>query len=67
MTCHRCDGLMVLDRAYDLLDSDIHCDVWRCITCGNMIDTQILKNQHHQDVSVTTKKKKRRVQLPVAA
>jgi hypothetical protein len=45
MNCQRCHGLMVQDRAYDLLDTHIHCDVWRCICCGNMFDVQILTNQ----------------------
>ena len=56
---------MVLDRAYDLLDSDVHCDVWRCVTCGNLIDTQIVKNRNPHTIPMN--KKKRRVQLPVAA
>ena len=45
MECQRCHGLMVQDRAYDLLDTHIHCDVWRCICCGNMLDALILLNQ----------------------
>ena len=35
MNCQRCHGLMVQDRLYDLQDTNIHCDVWRCIDkCG---------------------------------
>ena len=45
MECQRCHGLMVQDRAYDLLDTHIHCDVWRCICCGNVLDMLILLNQ----------------------
>ena len=45
MECQRCHGLMVQDRAYDLQDTSIHCDVWRCVCCGNMFDTKILMNQ----------------------
>jgi len=47
MECQRCHGLMVQDRAYDLLDTHIHCDVWRCICCGNIFDTLILLNQRN--------------------
>ena len=47
MTCQRCKGLMVQDRAYDLLSSGIHCEVWRCVCCGNMHDTRILRNRIH--------------------
>ena len=47
MECQRCHGLMVQDRAYDLLDTHIHCDVWRCICCGNIFDTLILLNKRN--------------------
>ncbi len=45
MDCQRCHGLMVQDRAYDFQDTNIHCDVYRCVCCGNLIDTLILMNQ----------------------
>jgi len=45
MECKRCHGLMVQDRAYDLQDTSIHCDVLRCLCCGNIFDTLILMNQ----------------------
>ena len=45
MNCERCSGLLVPDRAYDLQDTDIHCDVWRCVCCGNMFDSLILTHQ----------------------
>jgi hypothetical protein len=48
MNCQRCQGLMVQDRAYDLLDTHIHCDVWRCICCGNMFDTLFLLNKKNE-------------------
>ena len=48
MECQRCHGLMVQDRAYDLQDTNIHCDVWRCVCCGNMFDTLILMNQRNR-------------------
>ncbi len=47
MECQRCQGLMVQDRAYDLQDTNIHCDVWRCVCCGNIFDTLILMNQRN--------------------
>ncbi len=67
MNCHRCHGLMVVDRAYDLLDADIHCDVWRCISCGNMVDSRIVRNREEKVSPMDRPKRKRRVQLPVAA
>jgi len=45
MECERCNGLMVPDRAYDLQDSEIHCDVWRCVCCGHILDSMILTHQ----------------------
>ena len=47
MDCQRCHGLMVQDRLYDLQDTHIHCDVWRCICCGNIFDTQIFLNKRN--------------------
>jgi len=47
MNCQRCHGLMVQDRLYDLQDSDVHCDVWRCVCCGNLLDTLILLNHRN--------------------
>jgi len=47
MDCQRCQGLMVQDRLYDLQDSDVHCDVWRCVCCGNIFDTLILLNKRN--------------------
>lgn len=47
MDCEHCQGLMVQDRLYDLQDTNIHCDVWRCICCGNMLDALILLNKRN--------------------
>ncbi len=44
MECVRCHGLMVRDHVFDLLDTEIHGDVWRCISCGNILDPVILVN-----------------------
>ena len=45
MECRRCHGLMVRDRLYDLQDTNIHCDVWRCVCCGDVFDGLILMNR----------------------
>ncbi len=47
MDCQRCQGLTVPDRLYDLQDSDVHCEVWRCICCGNILDELILLNKRN--------------------
>ena len=47
MTCERCDGLMVSERICDLqgLSSDLCADGYRCLLCGNIVDTTILENR----------------------
>lgn len=38
MSCTRCQGLMIRDIAYDLLDTHIHSQVWHCVCCGEVVD-----------------------------
>ncbi|MEK9142898.1 MAG: hypothetical protein AAB308_17735 [Nitrospirota bacterium] len=47
MTCKRCDGLMVSERICDLqgMSSDLCADGYRCLLCGNIVDTTILENR----------------------
>ena len=47
MTCERCDGLMVSERICDLqgMSSDLCADGYRCLLCGNIVDTTILENR----------------------
>lgn len=47
MRCARCQGLMVQDRFYDLLDDCglVSLTAWRCVCCGNVVDPTILKNR----------------------
>jgi hypothetical protein len=47
MTCERCDGLMVCERICNLrgLSSDLCADGYRCLLCGNIVDTAILENR----------------------
>lgn len=44
MSCSRCQGMMVGDRA---LDENGRADqfVWRCVACGDIIDPVILINR----------------------
>ena len=67
MNCHRCHGLMVQDRLYDLQDTNIHCDVWRCICCGNMFDTQILLNKRNWPHRLQQKNNGLPLEQPTAA
>ncbi len=47
MRCTRCQGLMVRDHFYDLLDDSGHLSIrgWRCVNCGNILDRVILRNR----------------------
>lgn len=47
MRCARCQGLMVQDRFYDLLDDCglVSLTAWRCVCCGNVVDPIILRNR----------------------
>jgi hypothetical protein len=54
MTCKRCHGLLVQDQCYDLLDDSFSLRAWRCISCGNLIDSVILKNQQEQEARLAT-------------
>lgn len=47
MECHRCKGLMVLDHVIDMADDSGHLwlKAWRCISCGDVLDAQILKRR----------------------
>lgn len=38
--CHRCGGLMVLERVFELGSFD-----WRCVSCGERIDPVILSHR----------------------
>jgi hypothetical protein len=45
MRCRRCKGLLVRDRLYDLYDTQLHSEAWRCIACGDLLDAVILRNR----------------------
>ena len=47
MMCVRCDGLMVVDRFDDFRDDtgEFNFKAWRCLTCGEIIDSVIISNR----------------------
>lgn len=61
MMCKRCHGLLVEDQCYDLLDDSISLKAWRCISCGNLVDSVILKNQQEQEARVATARQVQRL------
>lgn len=44
MTCRRCCGMMVADRFLDAPGRTAQL-MWRCVSCGDMIDPVILINR----------------------
>lgn len=54
MTCERCHGLMVGERIYDLqgTNGDLCVDGYRCLLCGNVVDTTILANRRRSSDAV---------------
>jgi hypothetical protein len=46
MRCERCEGLMVVGRFLDLLQSgEVWLQAWRCPNCGNVVDEQIRRHK----------------------
>ena len=42
MRCQRCGGLMICERFYDGRD---HFEGWRCVICGEIVDSVIVENR----------------------
>lgn len=47
MRCERCNGLMVGERIFDMngTGGDLSVEDYRCLLCGNLVDTVILENR----------------------
>jgi hypothetical protein len=47
MFCQRCRGLMVRDRFMDFWDEggQMYFSGWRCVVCGEIVDSVILANR----------------------
>ena len=53
MNCERCQGLFLADR-YNVL-AGIELDsyvMWRCVNCGNILDSEIVKHRTLQKYHV---------------
>ena len=55
MQCLRCEGWIVQDRFFDLLDDTgrLYCEGWRCVNCGAIIDAVILRHQRRARQTAT--------------
>jgi len=70
MRCARCQGLVVPDLFYDLLDDSGHLalSAWRCVCCGNIVDPIILENRLRSQASLLTGKESRPINsVPMVA
>ena len=46
MICERCSGLMTMDRYINAESPELSwMELWRCLTCGNVVDPQIRINR----------------------
>ncbi|MGH9429120.1 MAG: hypothetical protein ACRD2L_22790 [Terriglobia bacterium] len=48
MTCHRCEGFMVQDDYFQLVESERRLAAWRCVLCGDVVDPVIVANRKQQ-------------------
>lgn len=55
MNCERCHGLFLADR-YNVLAGVDHCEcvMWRCVNCGNILDSQIVMHRALQKSRLST-------------
>ena len=56
-TCTRCGGLMVQEICLDLFNStsEVECAARRCVQCGDIIDSVILRNRYLWTGSMTVR------------
>lgn len=55
--CTRCGGLMVQEICLDLFNStsEVECAARRCVQCGDIIDSTILRNRYLRTESMTVR------------
>lgn len=53
-TCKRCGGLMLKEGLFDLFDDTGHMRRWarRCVQCGDIVDSLILKRRMGAELPV---------------
>jgi tRNA(Ile2) C34 agmatinyltransferase TiaS len=54
--CHRCGGLMVSEKVFEIGSFD-----WRCVSCGERIDPVILAHRQTQDPKDVTREEAERL------
>ena len=54
MTCHRCEGLMVQDDYFQMVETDRRLPARRCVLCGDVVDPVIEANRRQQLAGVAS-------------
>jgi hypothetical protein len=49
MKCMRCRGFMVPDQIFDALNTEATGQVWRCVSCGDVVDALILSHRQQRE------------------
>lgn len=65
MTCHRCEGFMVQDDYFQLVESDRRLAAWRCVLCGDVVDPVIEANKKQQLAGVASPVDSPELDLPI--
>ncbi len=59
MKCSKCDGLMMYEKFMDMEESSsFYFYGWRCISCGNIVDSTILANRVYKDPQKETRRRR---------
>lgn len=45
MKCYRCGGTMIHEKVYSKTEM---LEIWRCVPCGEYVDSVILENRQYQ-------------------
>ena len=54
MHCSRCHGLLVTTFGFDCEGTctPVQVELWRCVSCGDLLDEQILANRVKQKIEL---------------
>ncbi|MCL5953108.1 MAG: hypothetical protein M1509_01180 [Nitrospirae bacterium] len=60
MDCQRCHGKMVEEEFSDLKDDSgsLNFRGWRCLLCGEIVDSVILSNRSHRPTPIVSRNRK---------
>lgn len=60
MKCPKCEGLMIYEKFMDMEESsNFYFYGWRCLSCGNIVDSTIVANRALNENPPVEKKRRR--------